>query len=193
MKIVALCTSANGALPKSEVITPYTANKWTHIEKLSYIQFDSKSNELGYLREFVVNSENEDDMVNFINNLIFDMSKAEIIIGHSVVFHLSMIKAEVVRNKQSYAQYTTRHIDDLCSYCTMRSSLYQEGGKSQKYPTLLQLHERFFPDVDEISVDSSDQKVLVVLRCFLIKKYSIDINQINPMFNAYFQTKVLDT
>ena len=187
-----LCSSANGMLPKSEIITPYTANKWPEILQISYIQFDSKTNELGYLKDFVANDKNKNEMVEFINDLIFDMSTAEIVVGHSVIFHLNIIKAEVMRNKQLYAQHATRHIDDLCSYCTMHSSLYQEDGKSQKYPTLLQLHARFFPHMDKISADSSDQKVLVVLHCFLAKKYSIDINQINPMFNAYFETKVLD-
>lgn len=192
MKIVVLCVSANGALPKSEVITPHTAHKWPHIEKISYIQFDTRTNKLGCLRDMTTDKEGASVVAKFINDLVFDMSEAEIVIGHSVAFHINMLKAEITRNKQDYDSNIMRHIGDLCSYCTMHSSLYQEGGKSQKYPTLLQLHERFFPEMDEISADLSDQKVLVVLRCFLAKKYSIDINQINPMFNAYFETKVLE-
>ena len=114
------------------------------------------------------------------------------IIGHNLIFDISIIKVELLRLirceeiskeiKKKYTQDFYFIINYNKFYCTMKKSIelcniikYNATGKQYlKYPKLSELHKKLF-DCEPNHLHNSYNDVLVTLRCFMKLKNDVDI------------------
>ena len=198
MKILVFDTETTGLPEKNaSMIATY---KWPYIVQLSYILYDTDENiVLNFVDEIIKlpnnvviskESENIHKISNEIsrtkgvdikkelskfNNII---SKADIIVGHNILFDKNMITVECIRNKLDENLINSARKPE---FCTMKKSVNickimkvaNNGDKYYKYPKLFELHQHLFGTIPD-GLHNSIIDVLVCLRCYGMINYNID-------------------
>ena len=210
MKILVLDTETTGLpLEKKPSIFDYT--KWPHIIQLSYILYDTNNNTIMCLHDHIISIDkdaplsdesitihgitrkiSENNGINIKDALvIFNicLNKADIIIGHNLVFDKNILIVESLRNK--VPQYFIVENKEKAEYCTMRKGKGRckiivkppQGDPYYKFPSLLQLHQHLF-EVKPKGLHNSLVDVLICLRCYYFMVYGEDICGKNRKINS---------
>ena len=198
MKVLVFDTETTG-LPEGKNPSIYETNKWPHIIQLSYIVYDSETNELITVEDDYINiafSVNIDPDSEKIHKISREMLKngipigvalekfnkysnmSDLLVGHNVSFDKRMIMVEGIRNKIRMTVNDT--------YCTMKNSIElckievigNNGDKYFKYPKLSELHVELFKKEPK-NTHNALIDILICMRCFCKMELKTDISRIN--------------
>ena len=199
MKVLIFDTETTG-LPEGKNPSIYETQKWPHIIQLSYIVYDSETNEIVTLEDdYISIDENvviqpESQKIHNISrellsskgipiehalekfNRFSDMS--DLLVGHNVSFDKRMVMVEGIRNKIRVNIHDT--------YCTMKNSVelckiqrfWPNGDTYFKYPTLSELHNELFQKIPK-NTHNALIDILICMRCFVKIELRKDICAIN--------------
>lgn len=154
MRVLAIDTETTGLPPKGP---PTKCELWPHIVQLSYVIFDTDTNEIiesdhvlrvpgeiptthihGITKERSNAGEEFSDVYNKFAAMLISV---DIVVGHNLEFDLNMIRAECARRQFRFETPTGQ-------YCTMRESKERVGIRTEsgyiKYPRLGELYEFLF-------------------------------------------------
>ena len=198
MKIIVFDTETTG-LPEGKNPSIYDTGKWPHIIQLSYIVYDSDTNELVTV---------EDDYIKISDSVIIDPGSEKIhkitrvmlnkgipikdalekfnkfanicdlFVAHNVSFDKRMIMVEGIRNKIKMTINET--------YCTMKHSIdlckieveSKDGDKYFKYPKLSELYSKLF-NKEPKNTHNALIDILICMRCYCKMELNTDISRIN--------------
>jgi len=199
MKVLVFDTETSG-LPTEKNASIYELEKWPHILQLSYIVYDSESNELltvedDYIKiedDIIIDPESEKvhkisrDMLHekgiTIQDALYKFNhwseSSDLLVGHNVSFDKRMIMVEGIRNKIRMSIHDT--------YCTMKNSIDlckierigKNGDKYFKYPSLSELHIELFKKEPK-NTHNALIDILLCMRCFCKMELRKDISRIN--------------
>jgi DNA polymerase III epsilon subunit-like protein len=199
MKVLIFDTETSG-LPTEKNPSIYATHKWPHILQLSYIVYDSETNNIVTVEDDYIKI--DDDVIiepdsKEIHNISRDMLlskgipiqealdkfnnfalQSDLLVGHNVSFDKRMVIVEGVRNKIKMNVHDT--------YCTMKNSTelckiereYPDGTKYFKWPTLSELHEELFK-ITPKNTHNALIDILICMRCFVKMELRQDICRIN--------------
>lgn len=199
MKVLIFDTETTG-LPEGKNPSIYETQKWPHIIQLSYIVYDSETNDIVTLEDDYISIDDdviiqpESQKVHNISrellahkgisieqalekfNKFSDMS--DILVGHNVSFDKRMVMVEGIRNKIRMNLHDT--------YCTMKNSVelckiqrfWPNGDMYFKYPTLSELHDELFKKIPK-NTHNALIDILICMRCFVKIELRKDICEIN--------------
>ena len=199
MKVLIFDTETSG-LPEGKNPSIYETQKWPHIIQLSYIIYDSETNDIVTLEDDYISIgddviiQPESQKVHNISrellsskgipiehaldkfNRFSDMS--DVLVGHNVSFDKRMVMVEGIRNK------IRMNIHD--TYCTMKNSVelckiqrfWPNGDTYFKYPTLSELHDELFKKIPK-NTHNALIDILICMRCFVKIELRKDICAIN--------------
>jgi DNA polymerase III epsilon subunit-like protein len=199
MKVLIFDTETSG-LPEGKNPSIYETQKWPHIIQLSYIIYDSETNEIVTLEDdyisigdnVVINQESE--KVHNISRELLSVKgipiehalekfnrfseMSDVLVGHNVSFDKRMVMVEGIRNK------IRMNIHD--TYCTMKNSVelckiqrfWPNGDMYFKYPTLSELHDELFKKIPK-NTHNALIDILICMRCFVKIELRKDICAIN--------------
>tara|TARA_B110000858_G_scaffold115278_1_gene131773 strand:- start:841 stop:1470 length:630 start_codon:yes stop_codon:yes gene_type:complete len=198
MKVLVFDTETTG-LPKGRNPSIYETINWPHIIQLSYIVYDSETNELITVEDDYINiadSVNIDPDSEKIHKISREMlqdgipievaldkfnrfsNKCDLLVGHNVSFDKRMIMVEGIRNKV--------HMIVNDTYCTMKNSIElckieaisKNGDKYFKYPKLSELYVELFKKEPK-NTHNALIDILICMRCFCKMELKTDISRIN--------------
>ena len=199
MKVLIFDTETSG-LPEGKNPSIYETQKWPHIIQLSYIIYDSETNEIVTLEDdyisigdnVVINQESE--KVHNISRELLSVKgipiehalekfnrfseMSDVLVGHNVSFDKRMVMVEGIRNK------IRMNIHD--TYCTMKNSVelckiqrfWPNGDMYFKYPTISELHDELFKKIPK-NTHNALIDILICMRCFVKIELRKDICAIN--------------
>jgi len=199
MKVLIFDTETSG-LPEGKNPSIYETEKWPHIIQLSYIIYDSETNDIVTLEDDYISIDNdviiqpESQKVHNISrellsskgipiehalekfNRFSDMS--DVLVGHNVSFDKRMVMVEGIRHKIRMNLHDT--------YCTMKNSVelckiqrfWPNGDMYFKYPTLSELHDELFKKIPK-NTHNALIDILICMRCFVKIELRKDICAIN--------------
>jgi len=199
MKVLIFDTETTG-LPEGRNPSIYETQKWPHIIQLSYIVYDSETNDIVTLEDDYISIgddviiQPESQKVHNISrellsskgipieqvlekfNKFSDMS--DMLVGHNVSFDKRMVMVEGIRNKIRMNIHST--------YCTMKNSVelckiqrfWPNGDMYFKYPTLSELHDELFKKIPK-NTHNALIDILICMRCFVKIELRKDICAIN--------------
>ena len=210
MKILIFDTETTG-LPIGRNPSIYDTQKWPHILQLSYIVYDSETNDIitvedDYIRidDDVVIEPGSQKIHNISKELLIERgipiqdalykfnsftAQSDLLVGHNVSFDKRMVIVEGIRNK------IKMNVDD--TYCTMRNSVelckiereWPDGNKYFKYPTLSELYEELFK-ITPKNTHNALIDILICMRCFVKIELSKDICAINRTIRTLMREAV---
>jgi len=199
MKVLIFDTETTG-LPEGKNPSIYDTQKWPHIIQLSYIVYDSETNDIVTL---------EDDYISIDKNVVIQPESqkihnisremladkgisieqalekfnkfsemSDLLVGHNVSFDKRMVMVEGIRNKIRVNIHDT--------YCTMKNSVelckierfWPNGDTYFKYPTLSELHNELFQKIPK-NTHNALIDILICMRCFVKIELRKDICAIN--------------
>jgi len=203
MKLLIFDTETSG-LPEEKGQSLYDTHKWPHIMQLSYIFYDTSTNEIIELYDSLVKLDNntilsEDSvaihnitremcnnsgqpitqvLTSFVNALTY----SDIIIGHNIRFDINIIRVECIRNNIKFNFNINKENKPIIHYCTMKNgkqitnieSTSFNGNKYIKYPKLIELHKHYFNE-EVNGLHNALTDVLVCFRCYYKMEYDLDI------------------
>jgi DNA polymerase III epsilon subunit-like protein len=199
MKVLVFDTETTG-LPVERNPSIYDTQKWPYTIQLSYIVYDSDTNELitvedDYIHiDANVNITPESQKIHNISREILDSkgipiqdalekfnkfaTMSDLLVGHNVSFDKRMVIVEGIRNKIRMNVHDT--------YCTMKNSVEickiecvgQNGDKYFKYPTLSELYNELFKKTPK-NTHNALIDILICMRCFVKIELRKDICAIN--------------
>ena len=199
MKVLIFDTETTG-LPDGKNPSIYDTQKWPHIIQLSYIIYDSETNDIVTLEDDYISIEDdviiqpESQKVHNISrellsskgipiehalekfNRFSDMS--DVLVGHNVSFDKRRVRVGGIRNKIRMNLHDT--------YCTMKNSVelckiqrfWPNGDMYFKYPTLSELHDELFKKIPK-NTHNALIDILICMRCFVKIELRKDICAIN--------------
>ena len=113
-----------------------------------------------------------------LEHFIGDLETVDRIIAHNLSFDRSMIQAECKRHD---IEDPFKDIPLHKQECTMKSNISFCNLPRRKYPKLIELHEKLFPDdhifLNQNVLHDSFADVLLTLRCYLYQRLEIDIRE----------------
>lgn len=198
MKVLVFDTETSG-LPVERNGSIYNSFNWPYIIQLSYMIYDSETNELIGL---------EDDYIDIPTNIMMDpesvkihnitsdklrtginivqalekfnrhAEKVDLLVGHNVSFDKRMLMVEGIRNKI--------RVNITDTYCTMKNSINlckiettsRSGEKYFKYPKLSELYIKLF-DIEPKNTHNALVDILICLRCFCKMELKMDVSEKN--------------
>jgi len=198
MKVLVFDTETTG-LPKERNTSIYDTQDWPHIIQLSYIVYDSDTNDLVTVENDYINIDsnvNIDPASEKIHKISRDMlkdgitisealykfnrfsDKCELLVAHNVSFDKRMLMVEAIRNKFRVTMNDT--------YCTMKNStdlckiekIGKNGDKYFKYPSLSELYNHLFDTIPK-NTHNALIDILLCMRCFCKIELKKDISEIN--------------
>jgi DNA polymerase III epsilon subunit-like protein len=199
MKVLVFDTETTG-LPDGKNPSIYETQKWPHILQLSYIVYDSETNDIVTLEDDYI-SIGDNVVINQESQKIHNISRellsakgipiqealekfnkfsemSDLLVGHNVSFDKRMVIVEGIRNN------IRMNIHD--TYCTMKNSVelckiqrvWPNGDTYFKYPTLSELHEELFKKIPK-NTHNALIDILICMRCFVKIELRKDICAIN--------------
>jgi DNA polymerase III epsilon subunit-like protein len=199
MKVLVFDTETTG-LPEGKNPSIYETQKWPHILQLSYIVYDSETNDIVTLEDDYI-SIGDNVVINQESQKIHNISRelisakgipiqealekfnkfsemSDLLVGHNVSFDKRMVIVEGIRNN------IRMNIHD--TYCTMKNSVelckiqrvWPNGDTYFKYPTLSELHEELFKKIPK-NTHNALIDILICMRCFVKIELRKDICAIN--------------
>ena len=199
MKVLIFDTETTG-LPEGKNPSIYETQKWPHIIQLSYIVYDSETNDIVTLEddyisidENVVIQPESQKIHNISREMLADKGipieqalekfnkfseMSDLLVGHNVSFDKRMVIVEGIRNKIRVNVHDT--------YCTMKISVelckierfWPNGDAYFKYPTLSELHNELFQKIPK-NTHNALIDILICMRCFVKIELRKDICRIN--------------
>lgn len=198
MKVLVFDTETTG-LPVGRNPSIYHVHLWPHIIQLSYIVYDTETNELITLEDDYINIDNNviiDPESQKIHNISRDMTdkgipiqealnkfnrfsdKSDLLVAHNVSFDKRMLMVDGIRNK------IRMNIHD--TFCTMKNSIElckiekigKNGAPYFKFPTLSELHYELFKKIPK-NTHNALIDILICMRCFIQIELKKDITRIN--------------
>ena len=199
MKVLIFDTETTG-LPEGKNPSIYETQKWPHIIQLSYIVYDSETNDIVTLEDDYISI--DDNVIiqpgsQIIHNISREMltdrgipieqalekfnkfsDMSDLLVGHNVSFDKRMVIVEGIRNKIRIHKHDT--------YCTMKNSVelckiqrfWPNGDTYFKYPTLSELHNELFQKIPK-NTHNALIDILICMRCFVKIELRKDICRIN--------------
>lgn len=199
MKVLIFDTETTG-LPEGKNPSIYETQKWPHIIQLSYIVYDSETNDIVTLEDDYISIGN-DVIIQLESQKIHNISRemlidkgisieqalekfnkfsemSDLLVGHNVSFDKRMVMVEGIRNKIRVNIHDT--------YCTMKNSVelckiqrfWPNGDTYFKYPTLSELHNELFQKIPK-NTHNALIDILICMRCFVKIELRKDICAIN--------------
>ena len=199
MKVLIFDTETTG-LPEGKNPSIYETQKWPHIIQLSYIVYDSETNDIVTLEDDYISIGN-DVIIQPDSQKIHNISRemlankgisieqalekfnkfsemSDLLVGHNVSFDKRMVMVEGIRNKIRVNIHDT--------YCTMKNSVeickiqrfWPSGDMYFKYPTLSELHDELFKKIPK-NTHNALIDILICMRCFVKIELRKDICAIN--------------
>ena len=122
------------------------------------------------------------------------IKNVDTIVGHNVSFDIDMVRVELMRIicdntrlREDVIVYKN-HLHSLTTfenvYCTLKNTIelcdiqaVSKYGKTyQKYPKLIELHQKLFSNVTPNHLHNSLNDIIVTLRCYIKLKINKDLN-----------------
>ena len=199
MKVLIFDTETTG-LPEGRNPSIYETQKWPHIIQLSYIVYDSETNDIVTLEDDYISIGNDviiqpdsQKIHNISREMLADKGisieqalekfnkfseMSDLLVGHNVSFDKRMVMVEGIRNKIRVNIHDT--------YCTMKNSVelckierfWPNGDTYFKYPTLSELHNELFQKIPK-NTHNALIDILICMRCFVKIELRKDICRIN--------------
>lgn len=195
-------TETTGAPTGVSVVENHNVHLWPHVVQLSYIMYNTETNEIVKQKNDIIkvpnniiipnnvvlihgitNEISNNIGINIINPLIEfmdDYNKSDILIGHNIMFDVNMIRVELLRHVL-YEEFNT--LKKLKSYyCTMINTtklcnltkVNKRGVISPKWPKLIELHRHLF-NTEPSDLHNAFNDILITLRCYFMIKFNDDI------------------
>jgi DNA polymerase-3 subunit epsilon len=204
MKVLVFDTETTG-LPVDQNAPISDSAKWPYIIQLSFMVFDTTTKEILEYSDRIIQldpsvevsagsiaihqitperSQNEGIPIKLaLAHLADNMSEADIIVGHNILFDKRMLMVELNRNKMKSCLY--RNGLPIPEYCTMKrttevcklpaiNKITGEIYKNFKYPTLTELHTYLFCRKPR-GTHNAIADVMICLRCYVMLNYQYDI------------------
>ena len=204
MKVLVFDTETTG-LPTDQNAPLTDSAKWPYIIQLSFIVFDTVSKEILEYSDHIIQldasvdispgsiaihqitaqrSQNEGIPIQYaLAQLAENMSEADIIVGHNIIFDKRILMVELVRNKMKNCLY--RNGKAIPDYCTMKrttalcklpavNKITGELYANYKYPTLSELHTQLFCRKPR-GTHNAIADVMICLRCYIMLTEKYDI------------------
>lgn len=220
MKVIVFDTETTG-LPVDQNAPLSDSAKWPYIIQLSFMVFDTDSKEILEFSDCIIQldpsieispgsiaihqitaerSQREGIPIKVaLAHLADNMSEADLIIGHNILFDKRMLMVELMRNKMKSCLY--RNNTAIPEYCTMKRttdlcklpSINKNTGEvynNFKYPTLTELHNYLFGHKPR-GVHNAIADVMICLRCYVMLNYKYDIAndiQVKLVFRSLFES-----
>lgn len=208
MKILVFDTQTTG-LPIGRNPSFYKSELWPKIVQLSWILFDTYTNECKINDHIIKVDDIPEDsykihgittrysqlrgenLIDVMDIFDADVNECDIILGHNVQFDKKIYIVECIRNNRM-APFTVNGVSRP-EYCTMKKSIKfcnitavnKDGKKYLKYPKLSELYEKIFGSYPK-SMHNATVDCLACLRCYGLLQYNIDFVKINSTFaNLY--------
>jgi DNA polymerase-3 subunit epsilon len=205
MKVLVFDTETTG-LPFDQNAPLTDSAKWPHIIQLSFIVFDTATKEILEYSDRIIQLDSSIQIVPesiaihqithersqaegipiklALAHLAENMSEADIIVGHNIIFDKRMLMVELHRNHMKNCLY--RNGLPIPEYCTMKrtievcklpafNKLTGEIYKNFKYPTLTELHTHLFCRKPR-GTHNAIADVMICLRCYIMLNYKYDIS-----------------
>jgi len=204
MKVIVFDTETTG-LPVDQNAPLTDSAKWPYIIQLSFMVFDTTTKEILEYSDSIIQLDSsvhispESIAIHKITaersqaegipikhalaHLAENISEADIIIAHNLVFDKRMLMVEMYRNKMRSCLY--RDNLPIPEYCTMKRTvelcqlpaINKKTGEvytNYKYPTLTELHNHLFCRKPR-GTHNAIADVMICLRCYVMLNYKYDI------------------
>jgi DNA polymerase III epsilon subunit-like protein len=164
MTILIFDTETTGLIPKNLYITETTINKFPYILQLSWIIYDSKTEET-IEKDFIIKcpidipqesinihgitnemSRNGIEFSNVFDIFLKDVSKCEEIVGHNIQFDLNILEIESYRSnsdKKVDVLFNKNHYDTMLKSVDILKISGTHAGK-HKFPRLIEVYRHYF-------------------------------------------------
>ena len=164
MTILIFDTETTGLIPKNLYITETTINKFPYILQLSWIIYDSKTEET-IEKDFIIKcpidipqesinihgitnemSKNGMEFSNVFDIFLEDASKCEEIVGHNIQFDLNILEIESYRSNNDQkveVLFNKNHYDTMLKSVDILKISGTHAGKN-KFPRLIEVYRHFF-------------------------------------------------
>jgi DNA polymerase-3 subunit epsilon len=220
MKVVVFDTETTG-LPTNQNAPFADSAKWPHIIQLSFMVFDTERKEILEYSDYIIQLDSsvtispESIAIHQITaersqregipikhalaHLAENISEADVIVGHNIIFDKRMLTVELMRNKMKNCLY--RNGVAIPEYCTMKrtielcklpaiNKITGEVYANYKYPTLSELHTQLFCRKPR-GTHNAIADVMICLRCYVMINYNYDIatdNEVKLVFRSLYAT-----
>jgi DNA polymerase-3 subunit epsilon len=202
MKVIVFDTETTD-LPADQNAPLSDSSKWPYIIQLSFMVFDTDTKEILEYSDHIIQldttvnispgsiaihqitaqrSQNEGIPIKqALAQLADNMSDADVIVGHNILFDKRMLMVELTRNKMKNCLY--KNGLPIPEYCTMKRTTElckipttnkKTGEIYNKYPTLTELHTYLFCKKPR-GTHNAIADVMICLRCFVMLNYNYDI------------------
>ena len=221
MKVLVFDTETTG-LPVDQNAPISDSAKWPYIIQLSFMVFDTATKEILEYSDRIIQldssvevspgsiaihqitperSQNEGIPIQLaLAHLADNMSEADIIVGHNILFDKRMLMVELFRNKMKSCLYRKNGLP-IPVYCTMKrttevcklpaiNKTTGEIYKNFKYPTLTELHNYLFCRKPR-GTHNAIADVMICLRCYVMLNYQYDIAndpEVKLVFRSLYST-----
>jgi DNA polymerase-3 subunit epsilon len=220
MKVLVFDTETTG-LPVDQNAPISDSAKWPYIIQLSFMVFDTETKEILEYSDRIIQLDTsvevsagsiaihqitpERSQVEGIPiqvalaHLADNMSEADIIVGHNIIFDKRMLMVELLRNKMKNCFF--RNGLPILEYCTMKRTtdlcklpaINKTTGKvynNFKYPTLTELHTYLFCRKPR-GTHNAIADVMICLRCYVMLNYQYDVAndpEVKLVFRSLYST-----
>jgi DNA polymerase-3 subunit epsilon len=202
MKVIVFDTETTG-LPADQNAPLSDLSKWPYIIQLSFMVFDTKTKEILEYSDHIIQLDTTVDISpgsiaihqitaqrsqaegipiqQALAHLADNMSEADIIVGHNILFDKRMLMVELTRNKMKSCLY--KNGLPIPEYCTMKRTTElckipttnkKTGEIYNKYPTLSELHNQLFCRKPR-GTHNAIADVMICLRCYIMLTEKYDI------------------
>ena len=202
MKVIVFDTETTD-LPADQNAPLSDSSKWPYIIQLSFMVFDTKTKEILEYSDHIIQLDTTVDISpgsiaihqitaqrsqaegipiqQALAHLADNMSEADVIVGHNILFDKRMLMVELTRNKMKNCLY--KNGLPIPEYCTMKRTTElckipttnkKTGEIYNKYPTLSELHNQLFCRKPR-GTHNAIADVMICLRCYIMLTDKYDI------------------
>ena len=202
MKVIVFDTETTG-LPADQNAPLSDSSKWPYIIQLSFMVFDTNTKEILEYSDHIIQLDTTVDISpgsiaihqitaqrsqaegipiqQALAHLADNMSEADVIVGHNILFDKRMLMVELTRNKMKNCLY--KNGLPIPEYCTMKRTTElckipttnkKTGEIYNKYPTLSELHNQLFCKKPR-GTHNAIADVMICLRCYIMLTEKYDI------------------
>ena len=202
MKVIVFDTETTG-LPADQNAPLSDSSKWPYIIQLSFMVFDTNTKEILEYSDHIIQLDTTVDISpgsiaihqitaqrsqaegipiqQALAHLADNMSEADVIVGHNILFDKRMLMVELTRNKMKNCLY--KNGLPIPEYCTMKRTTElckipttnkKTGEIYNKYPTLSELHNQLFCKKPR-GTHNAIAAVMICLRCYIMLTEKYDI------------------
>ena len=193
MKILVFDTETTGLPEKNSSI--YEHDKWPHILQISYILYDSSTNDISISREFL--NEKGRHIIPVLNDFNKVLKRCDIVVGHNISFDKRIVYVECLRNKVTlnFTTFRGKNRINKPEYCTMKNTkelcnIIRKDKLDKPYlknPKLTELYLTLFPDKTlPEDLHNSLVDILITLRCYIKINNKVNITDINDKIKKLF-------